>query len=482
MEVDLDSIRQAFSESYVIESLLGHGGMASVYLGRNKVSDRQVAVKVLNRIGASDPEDVLRFKTEARTTARLHHPGIISVLDAGEVSGFFYYVMEFVDGASLQEILKQRGSLAVTDVLAVAQRVTEALTYAHEQGVVHRDIKPSNVFIPRLEGKFQFGDARLTDFGVFGTLNPRTRLTRPGQMFGTPTYMSPEQIRGQEQSAATDIFGLGLVLYEMLYGRRPFEVADDTEYTIIARIVRDPVSFPDLPVIPYDVKEFISRCLSKDPSERPSSPADILGVLLRHTFGKASATVPTRTLGFYFKSRIAKLAAGIVFLVLGIAIVAFRVLVLPSSQNLAELAVGVSLVLGGALVGWGARYLLHKRHSELEEEADHILTGRQTRGALTQTLAIEVDRLMERCRTLDQRFLGTTLAIMVQEYQTANDFDDRQTALVNAVQFFEKLMARTSPWYVRYEKLIASAVALLGIIPGILKIVDALSGGPSLPK
>ena len=479
--MDLDSIRQAFSESYVIERLLGDGGMGSVYLGRNKLSDRRVAVKVLNRIGASDPEHVLRFKDEARTTARLHHPGIISVLDAGEVSGFFYHVMEFVDGASLQEILRQRSSLAVTDALAVAQRVAEALTYAHEQGVVHRDIKPSNVFIPQLEGKFQFGDARLTDFGVFGTLNPRTRLTRPGQMFGTPTYMSPEQIRGQEQSGATDIFGLGLVLYEMLYGRTAFRVTDDTEFTIMARIVRDPVSFPDLPVIPYDVKEFIARCLSKDPAERPSSPADIVSVLRQHTVDKARAIVPKRPLGYFFKSSIAKFVAGGV-LALGIGMVLVRVAVLPSSQNLAELAVGFSLVLGGALIGWGARYLLQKRHSELEEEADHILTGRRSRGTLTETLAIEVDRLMERCRSIDQRFLGTTLAIMVQEYQTANDFNDRQTALVNAVQFFEKLMARTSPWYVRYEKLIVSAVALLGIIPGILKIVDALSGGPSLSK
>ena len=155
--------------------------------------------------------------------------------------------------------------------------------------------------------------------------------------------------------------------------------------------------------------------------------------------------------------------------------VALAVMVRGTSPSaVTPIAVGVALTIGGVLLGLGVRHWLHAQRVALSEEASRLLSGTRNRAALTMSLAIEVDQLMLRCRTVDERFLGASLALMIDEFQQADGFDDRHRALAASVEFLEKLMNRLSPWYVRYEKLIAAVVALLGIVPGVYQILETL--------
>src|SRR5262249_4957619 len=213
----------AFGSKYVIQSVLGQGAFGTVYLARHTTADRTVVLKLFP---ANDPDRFARFEAEASVLARLDHPNIVRGFDHGVIDGCGYLELEWVDGVTLREVLG--GSpLAHADALQVGVTIAGALRCAHECGIIHRDLKPANIIVPRRPVTSRFAEIKLTDFGVAGTLDLDSQRTRAGMTFGTPFYMSPEQVAGKPQTARTDVYAVGLLLYEMLTGRR-FRTGDDT--------------------------------------------------------------------------------------------------------------------------------------------------------------------------------------------------------------------------------------------------------------
>jgi serine/threonine protein kinase len=244
----------------VIEELLGQGGMARVYRGRQEQLDRYVAIKLLPPYYAADPAFVERFKLEARAMARLSHPHIVTVHDAGEDGGRLYIIMEYVGGGTLKE--RMETAMPLREVTRIVAEVAGALSYAHSMGIVHRDVKPVNVLMDTN------GRAVLSDFGIAKVLETSAALTHAGAGVGTPEYMSPEQCRGVPVDARADIYALGVMLYEMLTGRTPFQ-ADN--YTALAHShIYEPVPPPSRlnPRISPAVQAVILKALEKDPANR----------------------------------------------------------------------------------------------------------------------------------------------------------------------------------------------------------------------
>jgi serine/threonine-protein kinase len=251
----------------VINELLGQGGMARVYRARQKHLDRDVAIKVLPPFYASDQSFVDRFELEARSLARLTHPHIVVVHDAGDEQGLLYIIMEYVAGGTLREYMTQ--SMSLREVTRIIKEVASALTYAHERGIIHRDVKPVNVLMDESKR------AVLSDFGIAKVLATSAALTRSGAGVGTPEYMSPEQCKGIQVDARADIYALGVMLYEMLTGHTPFE-ADN--YTALAHshIYEAPPSPSKYnPRISPAVQAVTLKALAKDPSERFQQAMDM---------------------------------------------------------------------------------------------------------------------------------------------------------------------------------------------------------------
>ncbi len=270
----LERVREAFAQSYAVEREVGQGGMATVYLARDLKHARPVALKVLRpELAAAMGGD--RFPREIQIVAQLAHPHILPLHDSGELGGFLYYVMPFVEGESLRQKLTREGRLPLHEAVRILREVTDALAYAHEHGIVHRDIKPDNVM---LSGRH----ALVTDFGVAKAVSAAgaDRLTTVGLALGTPSYMSPEQAMGEtDLDHRSDIYALGAMGYEMLTGAPPF--ARLTAQAILsAHVLETPGNIAiKRPDVPPALAELIMRCLVKEKSGRWQSADEMLPIL-----------------------------------------------------------------------------------------------------------------------------------------------------------------------------------------------------------
>ena len=250
---------------------IGDGSMAHVFLVRNNALKRLAALKVLRRELATDPVACKRFVREAQAAARIQHPSVTTVYSVGALANDAPYIeMQYVDGTNLAELLRAGGRLSPSVTRNMLAQVARALEAAHEQGVIHRDVAPANVLIE--SGR---DHAYLTDFGVAGILQSGTeavtRLTREGDRLGNPAYMSPEQLRGEVLTPQSDIYGLGLLGYEMLTLEGPFANADIRDVAA-AHIRREPLDLCAIyPEIPADLGDLLRRCLAKKPEHRPTA-------------------------------------------------------------------------------------------------------------------------------------------------------------------------------------------------------------------
>ena len=272
--ISLSTLQNALAGRYAFERELGRGGMAMVYLARDLTRDRHVAVKVLlPELAASIGQD--RFLREIEVGTKLQHPRIVGVLDSGQADGVLYYVMPFVDGASLRDRLTREKQLSVDDTIKFAQQVADALAYAHAQGVIHRDIKPENILLDA-------NGAMVADFGIARAVSVAggETLTRTGMAVGTPTYMSPEQAMGSKDvTPESDIYSLACVVYEMLAGQPPF--TGPTAMALLARHSLDNV--PSLKIVrgtvPDAVEDAIVRAMAKVPADRFRLATDFAAAL-----------------------------------------------------------------------------------------------------------------------------------------------------------------------------------------------------------
>jgi eukaryotic-like serine/threonine-protein kinase len=265
MAVSDTLINTLFDGRYRILRKLGSGGMANVYLAEDEELGRRVAIKILNDRHASDDQFVERFRREAKNAAGLSHPNIVSVYDRGEAEGTYYIAMEFLEGLSLKEQIVAEGPLPIGRAIEITRQILRALGFAHRRGIVHRDIKPHNVLLADAPGD---GDGRfkVTDFGISRTTT--SRMTEAGSIVGTAQYLSPEQARGAPVDQRSDIYSVGVVLYELLTGTLPFNGETPLEIAMkhLSEIPRPPSELR--PEIPVDLDMVVLRALAKDPSDR----------------------------------------------------------------------------------------------------------------------------------------------------------------------------------------------------------------------
>ncbi len=272
---------RVFSERYELNHLIARGGMAEVYRARDRLLDRPVALKVLFSELSVDRSFVERFRREAQAAAKLSHPNIVPVFDWGEDTGSYFIVMEFIDGRPLSSILKSAGPLSAERTAEVGAHVAAALGFAHRHGVIHRDVKPGNVLITEEQ------QVKVTDFGIARAINTEESLTQTGAVMGTATYFSPEQAEGIGVDARSDIYSLGVVLFEMVTGRPPF--LGDTPVAVASKHVRDHPPAPrELnPSIPPTFEAIILKSMAKDPAHRYATAEELREDLLRFNEGRS---------------------------------------------------------------------------------------------------------------------------------------------------------------------------------------------------
>jgi eukaryotic-like serine/threonine-protein kinase len=273
MAVSDTLIGSVFDGRYRIERKLGAGGMADVYLAEDQELGRRVAIKILNDRHAADDSFIERFRREAKNAAGLSHPNIVSIYDRGEAEGTYYIAMEYLDGRSLKELIVGRGPAPIKTAIDYARQILAAVGFAHKHGIVHRDIKPHNVLVGP-EGRL-----KVTDFGI--ARSGASQMTEVGSIIGTAQYLSPEQARGAPVDQTSDLYSVGVVLYEMLTGQVPF--TGDTPLEIAMKHLSEvPVPPSELrPEVPHDLDSVVLRALAKDPHERYQSAEEMDADLAR---------------------------------------------------------------------------------------------------------------------------------------------------------------------------------------------------------
>jgi len=262
------TVGESIGGRYELEELVGSGGMSSVFKAHDTMLERNVALKILHEHHLDDEEYVERFRREARIVAQLSHPNIVTVIDRGQSDGRPFIVFEYVDGQTLNEMLSERGALPVDEALEIAIAIARGLAFAHRHGLVHRDVKPQNIL---LNGDRQ---PKVTDFGIARSLDVKKGVTQTGTVLGTSNYIAPEQASGEPASAQSDVYSLGVVLFELLAGRVPFE--GENFVTVAMKHINEPA--PSVIAwrrdCPPRVAAAVARALAKDPRDRfPSMDA-----------------------------------------------------------------------------------------------------------------------------------------------------------------------------------------------------------------
>ena len=472
---------------YTVVEHVGTGGTTEVYRGRDEQLGRVVALKLL--AGTSE-----RAHREAAAMTALSHPHIVATFDVIEHQGRLCLIQEWIDGGSVQDELDSVGRLGLAETAQMGEAVASALSYAHQRGILHRDIKPSNVL------RTAAGSYKLVDFGAVGRLRAETSATRAGEIAGTPLYMSVEQITGAPQTPASDLFGLGLLLFRCLHGHLPDENAD-TYIQLLRSRLQTPISVP-----PSPLQGLLTRCLALDPAQRPQSADEVLMALHQITsdlqvwrpainswrpesevaqarpapagelagsqsgsqdFAVRDVSSP-RTTSRRRRQRLATGAGvGLVVAAAGVA----GVQLIGVEQGLG-IGVGIVIVAVALAAAQWIRSRWASRAPEAEERAATILFGAGQREELTRSLMIEVDQVVRNLNSLDAKFLGMTVVAMIREYEEARDSSERQAALLNVVALMEKLRARFSPWHVRHKEAIATAIAVVGSLVGVASVVS----------
>src|SRR5690349_21184672 len=261
-------VGEVLADRYELEELVGTGGMSSVFRAHDRLLDRKVALKILHQQYSGDDDYVERFKREARSVAALSHPNIVTVIDRGEHGDRQFIVFEYIDGGNLKRLIERRGPAPVASALELAIQIARGLAFAHQQGLIHRDVKPQNVL---LNGD---GRAKVTDFGIARSLNVQHGMTQTGTVLGTSDYIAPEQAQGQRVDEHSDIYSLGVVLYELLTSEVPFP-GENFVAVAMRHINESPPSIRDKrPDVSPRLEAAVQRAMAKRPEDRFQTMAD----------------------------------------------------------------------------------------------------------------------------------------------------------------------------------------------------------------
>ncbi|WP_431799439.1 Stk1 family PASTA domain-containing Ser/Thr kinase [Halobacillus andaensis] len=252
------------NDRYRVNEMIGGGGMANVYLAYDTILDREVAIKVLRLEYGNDEEFIARFHREAQSATSLSHPNIVNIYDVGEEEDIYFMVMEYVDGMTLKQYIQQKSPIETAEAVDIMRQVTSAIAHAHDNGIVHRDIKPQNILIDH------YGHAKVTDFGIAMALSA-TALTQTNSVLGSVHYLSPEQARGGMATKKSDIYSLGIVLFELLTGRLPFSGQSPVSIAL-KHLQHDTPSLKRwVPDLPQSVENVVLKATAKDPFYRYES-------------------------------------------------------------------------------------------------------------------------------------------------------------------------------------------------------------------
>ena len=465
---------------YRVLEKVGEGAKGVVYRAVDEARSRTVAIKLLR-----EPHD--RAMREAQVLSRLDHSRIVELLDVVEYDDRVGLVQPWVDGPTLEELLAREGPFSVRRTLGLGIDVASALEYAHGMGILHRDLKPSNV----LHGRDGF---LLTDFGAFGVLMTESAATMAGEIAGTPLWMSPEQIAGESQTVASDVFGLGLLLFASLHGDPPSSNA--TSYIELAyQRVRDDIVVPESPLRPLLV-----RCLDRRVESRPQTVAEVRAELeaILSFAGTGAATpqepdtepvrypsvempdhvVPPPLEGSPRPSSPSRrsLPAVQVSGVIGVLAIGALIVLLIKGAGVVETLSGLVVLCGGlAVAAW-----LRRRSAESENtlhRASEIVLGDASRADLSRSLTMDLQVMVERLRTFDSRFIRNTVVALALEYDQAADPTTRVAALQQLLLLEERVARQLTPWHIRHKELIALVISVASCLASVASVLVGLLSG-----
>jgi len=329
---------------YIIKSELGRGGMATVYRAHDPSVDREVAIKVLPREMLHDPQFRSRFEREIKMVAALEHPSIVPIYDVGDEDGQPYFVMRYMTGGSLSDSI-EKGKFSVQDTARIVEKIARGLAYSHRKGIIHRDLKPDNILFD------DNGDPFISDFGVAKLTESSGGLTGSG-VIGTPAYMSPEQAQGNDIDSRSDIYGLGVIIYQMLSGQQPYSA--DTPMGVVVKHITEPV--PEIlnliPSLPHEVDDIIKTAMAKDRNNRYATTVDLAKALNVAAFGHEGSITfntgvggtkaPSSQTSQFGRGKTGLVIVGIVLLVAVIGFFLLRNQLLVPDQQLTVAATTVS--------------------------------------------------------------------------------------------------------------------------------------------